>query len=66
MTLQTIICGYIYSGFLVIKNTLEACLVYAKAIIKSIDSLVMAIENMIKLTCLEILNAALSRLSNIV
>lgn len=60
MTLNTIICGYIYSGFLILKNALEAGLVYAKAIIKSIDSLVMAIENMIKLTCLEILNAALA------
>ena len=60
MTLNTIICGYIYAGFLILKNALEACLVYAKAIIKSIDSLVMAIENMIKLTCLEILNAALA------
>jgi len=45
---------------LLLKNALEAGLVYAKAIIKSIDSLVMAIENMIKLTCLEILNAALA------
>ena len=60
MTLNTIICGYIYAGFLLLKNALEAGLVYAKAIIKSIDSLVMAIENMIKLTCLEILNAALA------
>lgn len=60
MTLNTIICGYIYSGFLILKNALEAGLLYAKAIIKSIDSLVMAIENMIKLTCLEILNAALA------
>lgn len=60
MTLNTIICGYIYAGFLLLKNTLEAGLAYAKAIIKSIDSLVMAIENMIKLTCLEILNAALA------
>lgn len=60
MTLNTIICSYIYSGFLILKNALEAGLVYAKAIIKSIDSLVMAIENMIKLTCLEILNAALA------
>ena len=60
MTLNTIICSYIYAGFLILKNALEASLVYAKAIIKSIDSLVMAIENMIKLTCLEILNAALA------
>ena len=60
MTLNTIICGYIYAGFLLLTNALEAGLVYAKAIIKSIDSLVMAIENMIKLTCLEILNAALA------
>ena len=60
MTLNTIICGYIYAGFLLLKNALEAGLVYAKAIIKSIDSLVMAIENMIKLTCLDILNAALA------
>lgn len=60
MTLNTIICSYIYAGFLLVKNSLEAGLVYAKAIIKSIDSLVMAIENMIKLTCLEILNAALA------
>ena len=60
MTLNTIICGYIHAGFLLLKNALEAGLVYAKAIIKSIDSLVMAIENMIKLTCLEILNAALA------
>lgn len=60
MTLNTIICSYIYAGFLLLKNALEASLVYAKAIIKSIDSLVMAIENMIKLTCLEILNAALA------
>ena len=60
MNLNTIICGYIYAGFLLLKNALEAGLVYAKAIIKSIDSLVMAIENMIKLTCLEILNAALA------
>lgn len=60
MTLNTIICGYIYAGFLLLKNALEAGLAYAKAIIKSIDSLVMAIENMIKLTCLEILNAALA------
>lgn len=60
MTLNTIICGYIYAGFLLLKSALEAGLVYAKAIIKSIDSLVMAIENMIKLTCLEILNAALA------
>ena len=60
MTLNTIICGYIYAGFLLLKSALEAGLVYAKAIIKSIDSLVMAIENMIKLTCLELLNAALA------
>jgi hypothetical protein len=60
MTLNTIICGYIYAGFLLLKSALEAGLVYAKAIIKSIDSLVMAIENMIKLTCLEIINAALA------
>lgn len=60
MTLNTIICGYIYAGFLVIQAALEAGLLYAKAIIKSIDSLVMAIENMIKLTCLAILDAALS------
>ena len=60
MTLNTIICSYIYAGFLLLKNALEASLVYARAIIKSIDSLVMAIENMIKLTCLEILNAALA------
>ncbi len=60
MTLNTIICSYIYAGFLLLKNALEAGLVYAKAIIKSIDSLVMAIENMIKLTYLEIINAALA------
>lgn len=60
MTLNTIICSYIYSGFLVLKTALEASLVYAKTIIKAIDSLVMAIENMIKLTCLEVLNAALA------
>lgn len=60
MTLSTIICGYIYAGFLVIKAALEAGLLYAKAIITVLDSFVMAIENMIRNTCLIILDAALA------
>ena len=60
MTLSTIICGYIYAGFLVIKAALEAGLLYAKAIITTLNSFVMAIENMIKNTCLVIFDAALA------
>lgn len=60
MTLSTIICGYIYAGFLVVKAALEAGLLYAKAIITTLNSFVMAIENMIKNTCLVIFDAALA------
>lgn len=60
MTLSTIICGYIYAGFLVVKAALEAGLLYARAIITTLNSFVMAIENMIKNTCLVILDAALA------
>lgn len=60
MTLSTIICGYIYAGFLVVKAALEAGLLYAKAIITTLNSFVMAIENMIKNTCLVIFDAAMS------
>lgn len=60
MTLSTIICGYIYSGFLVVKAALEAGLLYAKAIITTLNSFVMAIENMIKNSCLVIFDAALA------
>lgn len=60
MTLSTIICGYIYAGFLVVKAALEAGLLYAKAIITTLNSFVMAIENMIKNTCLVIFDAAMA------
>lgn len=60
MTLSTIICGYIYAGFLVVKAALEAGLLYAKAIITTLNSFVMAIENMIRNTCLVIFDAAMS------
>lgn len=60
MTLSTIICGYIYAGFLVVKTALEAGLLYAKAIITTLNSFVMAIENMIKNTCLVIFDAAMA------
>ena len=60
MTLSTIICGYIYAGFLVVKAALEAGLLYAKAIITALNSFVMAIENMIKNTCLVIFDAAMA------
>lgn len=60
MTLSTIICGYIYAGFLVVKSALEAGLLYAKAIITTLNSFVMAIENMIKNTCLVIFDAAMA------
>lgn len=60
MTLSTIICGYIYAGFLVVKAALEAGLLYAKAIITTLNSFVMAIENMIKNTCLIIFDAAMA------
>lgn len=66
MTIKTILCGYIYAGFLVVKTALEAGLLYAKKIVQTLDSLVMSIENMIKTTCLVILDAALKRLSNTV
>lgn len=60
MTLSTIICGYIYAGFLVVKAALEAGLLYAKAIITTLNSFVMAIENMIRNTCLVIFDAAMA------
>ena len=60
MTLSTIICGYIYAGFLVVKAALEAGLLYAKAIITALNSFVMAIENMIRNTCLVIFDAAMA------
>ena len=60
MTLSTIICGYIYAGFLVIKAALEAGLLYAKAIITTLNSFVMAVENAIKNTCLVAFDAALA------
>ena len=60
MTLSTIICGYIYAGFLVVKTALEAGLLYAKAIITALNSFVMAIENMIRNTCLVIFDAAMA------
>lgn len=60
MTLSTIICSYIYAGFLVVKAALEAGLLYAKAIITTLNSFVMAIENMIKNTCLVIFDAAMA------
>lgn len=60
MTLSTIICGYIYAGFLAVKAALEAGLLYAKAIITTLNSFVMAIENMIKNTCLVIFDAAMA------
>ena len=60
MTLSTIICGYIYAGFLVVKAALEAGMLYAKALITTLDSFVMAIENMIKTTCLVMFDAALA------
>lgn len=60
MTLSTIICGYIYAGFLVVKAALEAGLLYAKAIITTLNSFVMSIENMIKNTCLVIFDAAMA------
>lgn len=60
MTLSTIICGYIYAGFLVVKAALEAGLLYAKAIVTTLNSFVMAIENMIKNTCLVIFDAAMA------
>lgn len=60
MTLSTIICGYIYAGFLIVKAALEAGLLYAKAIITTLNSFVMAIENMIKNTCLVIFDAAMT------
>ena len=60
MTLSTIICGYIYAGFLVVKAALEAGLLYAKAIITTLNSFVMAIENMIKNTCLVIFDTAMA------
>lgn len=66
MAIQTILCEYIYAGFLVVKAALEAVLLYAKKIITTIDSFVMAVENMIKNGCLEVVDAALARLSNIV
>lgn len=60
MTLSSIICGYIYAGYLVLKTALEAGLLYAKAIITTLDSFVMSVENMIRNTCLVILDAALA------
>lgn len=60
MTLSTIICGYIYAGFLAVKAALEAGLLYAKAIITTLNSFVMAIENMIKNTCLVVFDAAMA------
>lgn len=60
MTLSTIICGYIYAGYLALKATLEAGLLYAKAIITTLDSFVMSVENMIRNSCLVILDSALS------
>jgi hypothetical protein len=60
MTLSTIICGYIYAGFLVVKAALEAGLLYAKAIITTLNSFVMAIENMIKNTFLVVFDAAMA------
>lgn len=60
MTLQTILCGYIYAGFLTVKTALEAGLLYAKNIISSLDSIVMAIENTIRTSCLEVIDAAIA------
>jgi len=60
MPVVTVICDWISGAFTVIKVALEAGLVYAKTLINTLDSMVMAIENMIKNSVMVVLDAAIA------